>query len=166
MSAVSITKFHGGKVAEIRTDRMALLVSMRHGKNPTAEDERALFAMAIAPRQHEEMVRHLLILERLEADPELWERMTEGTGIATLNGYRAAIAISQAVVDAAANEHLDEVLGALRVMVDYAESPDFDGAPSDAALQQARAVIAKVDAARRGRQGELDKTTTEGGDLT
>lgn len=45
-----------------------------------------------APDQHEEMVRHLTILERLEADPELWARMTKGTGIATLNAYRAAIA--------------------------------------------------------------------------
>jgi hypothetical protein len=48
--------------------------------------------IAAAPTQHEEMQRYLPLLERAEADPELWERLTAGTGIATLSGYRAALA--------------------------------------------------------------------------
>lgn len=48
--------------------------------------------IAAAPTQHEEMVRFLPIIERAESDPELWTRLTAGTGIATANGYRAAIA--------------------------------------------------------------------------
>lgn len=48
--------------------------------------------IAAAPTQHEEMLRYLPIIERAEADPELWARLTDGTGIATANGYRAAIA--------------------------------------------------------------------------
>ena len=48
--------------------------------------------IAAAPEQHAEMLRYLPVLERAEADPELWERLTAGLGIATLNGYRAAIA--------------------------------------------------------------------------
>lgn len=47
--------------------------------------------IAAAPDQHAEMLRYLPVLERAEADPELWGRLTEGLGIATLNGYRAAI---------------------------------------------------------------------------
>ena len=47
---------------------------------------------AAAPTQHVEMVRFLPIIERAEADPELWTRLTKGTGIATANAYRAAIA--------------------------------------------------------------------------
>jgi hypothetical protein len=38
-----------------------------------------------------EMKRYLPVLERAEADPELWQRLTQGTGIATLNGYRNAL---------------------------------------------------------------------------
>ena len=48
--------------------------------------------IAAAPEQHAEMLRYLPVLERAEAEPELWERLTAGLGIATLNGYRAAIA--------------------------------------------------------------------------
>lgn len=48
--------------------------------------------IAAAPTLHEEMLRYLPILDRAEADPEIWESLTEGTGIATANGYRAAIA--------------------------------------------------------------------------
>lgn len=48
--------------------------------------------IAAAPTQHEEMVRFLPIIERAEADPELWAKLTAGTGIATANAYRAAIA--------------------------------------------------------------------------
>jgi hypothetical protein len=38
-----------------------------------------------------EMERILPVLERAEADPETWDRLTAGTGIATLNGFRAAL---------------------------------------------------------------------------
>jgi hypothetical protein len=48
--------------------------------------------IAAAPDQNQEMRRYLPVLERAESDPELWARLTEGLGIATLNGYRAAIA--------------------------------------------------------------------------
>jgi hypothetical protein len=48
--------------------------------------------IAAAPTQHAELLRYLPVLERAEADPELWARLTAGTGIATLNGYRAALA--------------------------------------------------------------------------
>lgn len=37
-----------------------------------------------------------------------------------------------------------ELLEALQAMVDVCESPDFDGAPSDAHMLQARAAIAKA----------------------
>lgn len=39
-----------------------------------------------------EMKRYLPILEAVEGDPQLWERLTARHGIATLNGYRNAIA--------------------------------------------------------------------------
>lgn len=39
-----------------------------------------------------EMNRYLPILETIEGNPELWERITARHGIATLNGYRNAIA--------------------------------------------------------------------------
>ncbi len=43
-----------------------------------------------------EMKRHLCILERAEAMPDKWQPLSVGTGIATLNGYRAAIAKAEA----------------------------------------------------------------------
>ena len=54
--------------------------------------ERDSNLIAAAPTQHAEMLRYLPIIERAEADPKLWAQLTEGTGIATANGYRAAIA--------------------------------------------------------------------------
>jgi len=39
-----------------------------------------------------EMKRYLPILEAIEGNPELWERLTARHGIATANGYRNAIA--------------------------------------------------------------------------
>ena len=48
--------------------------------------------IAAAPLMANEMERYLPIIERAEADPEVWSRLTEGTGIATANGYRNAIA--------------------------------------------------------------------------
>ncbi len=44
------------------------------------------------PLMANEMARYLPIIERAEAAPEVWSRLTEGTGIATANGYRDAIA--------------------------------------------------------------------------
>lgn len=38
-----------------------------------------------------EMRRYLPVLERTEADPETRVKLTEGLGIATVNGYRNAI---------------------------------------------------------------------------
>lgn len=38
-----------------------------------------------------EMQRYFPVLQRLEANPELWVEITEGLGIATLEGYRAAL---------------------------------------------------------------------------
>lgn len=59
----------------------------------SAEEEYSnLLLLAAAPDQHSEMLRYLPVLERAEADPEIWEKLTAGLGIATLNGYRAAIA--------------------------------------------------------------------------
>jgi hypothetical protein len=46
-------------------------------------------------RQNEELLaemrRFLPLIERLEANPSLWVDLTSGLGIATANGYRAAI---------------------------------------------------------------------------
>jgi hypothetical protein len=42
-------------------------------------------------RLRREMRRHLEILERAERDRFLWDRLATGTGVATLNGYRAAL---------------------------------------------------------------------------
>lgn len=48
--------------------------------------------LAAAPMMHYAMKRYLPLLERLENGVELWANLTDGLGIATLNGYRAAIA--------------------------------------------------------------------------
>ena len=42
-------------------------------------------------KHKDEMRRYLPILEALEAKPSSWEWFTDGTGIATLNGYREAL---------------------------------------------------------------------------
>ena len=39
-----------------------------------------------------EMRRHLWVLQRAQADPILWEKLTVATGVATLNGYEAVLA--------------------------------------------------------------------------
>ena len=67
---------------------------LRTGPNfkDRSEQEANARLIAAAPAQHEEMLRYLPIIERAEADPELWEKLAAGTGIATANGYRAAIA--------------------------------------------------------------------------
>jgi hypothetical protein len=44
-----------------------------------------------APNLYAEMLRYLPIIEAVERDPEMWQRLTVGTGIATANGYRAAL---------------------------------------------------------------------------
>lgn len=59
---------------------------------PTTRNEGDARLIAAAPDLHAEMLRYLPVLERAEADPDLWSRLTDGLGIATLNGYRAAIA--------------------------------------------------------------------------
>ncbi len=38
-----------------------------------------------------EMRRYLPILECAESDPQTWIALSEGTGMATVNGYRAAL---------------------------------------------------------------------------
>jgi hypothetical protein len=38
-----------------------------------------------------EMMRYLPVIERAEADHEVWIKLTDGIGIATANGYRAAL---------------------------------------------------------------------------
>ena len=48
--------------------------------------------IAAAPDQHQQMLRYLPIIERAESDPKIWHKLTAGLGIATANGYRAAIA--------------------------------------------------------------------------
>ena len=55
-------------------------------------NKRDAHLIAAAPTQHAEMLRFLPVLEQAEADHELWARLTAGTGIATANAYRAAIA--------------------------------------------------------------------------
>lgn len=56
------------------------------------EEQRANARLiSAAPEMLSEMKRYLPLLERIEADPSLWERATVSLGIATLNGYRAAI---------------------------------------------------------------------------
>lgn len=44
------------------------------------------------PDMLKEMARFLPVLERAEADADIWTRLTAGEGIATANAYRAAIA--------------------------------------------------------------------------
>lgn len=68
-----------------------------HESCPTKEvlDERGIAnarLVCAAPDLLAEMKRHLPILERMADMPEFWESITSGTGVATLNGYRAAIA--------------------------------------------------------------------------
>jgi hypothetical protein len=48
--------------------------------------------IASAPELLSEMLRYLPVLEALEKnEPDMWAFLTQGTGIATLNGYRNAI---------------------------------------------------------------------------
>jgi hypothetical protein len=42
-----------------------------------------------------EMQRFATVIERANGEPLLWIRLTEGTGIATPNGYRQAIIAAQ-----------------------------------------------------------------------
>jgi hypothetical protein len=46
-----------------------------------------------------EMQRFATVIERANGDPLLWIRLTEGTGIATPNGYRQAIIAAQPFTD-------------------------------------------------------------------
>jgi hypothetical protein len=51
--------------------------------------------MTHSPKLYAEMERYLPILEKLEANPKLWAEFTEGTGIATLNGYKNAMSLAR-----------------------------------------------------------------------
>ncbi len=63
------------------------------GIDMSREEERANARLiASAPDMLAEMQRHLWILERAASLPDVWELLTVGTGVATLNGYKAAIA--------------------------------------------------------------------------
>lgn len=57
-------------------------------------EKQARLAVA-APALLEALERHLPILERAEECPTIWEELTKGTGIATLNGYRHALSAAR-----------------------------------------------------------------------
>jgi hypothetical protein len=73
-------------------NRIAVLCSRADWDHRAAESAANARLIAAAPDLLSEMKRYLPLLERLEAEPALWERLTVSLGIATLNGYRAAIA--------------------------------------------------------------------------
>lgn len=54
--------------------------------------------IAASPDLYAEMKRFLPVLEAAEADPETWIRLTAGLGIATANGFRAAISKAEGKV--------------------------------------------------------------------
>lgn len=61
-------------------------------KRGVEETEANAQLIAASPTMLREMLRYLPVLERIEKDvPEVWAEITQGTGIATLNGYREAI---------------------------------------------------------------------------
>ena len=60
-----------------------------------AEDLAAKRRRNASEYMYKEMRRYLLILERAESNPAIWEKLTACTGIATLHGYRAAIQIAE-----------------------------------------------------------------------
>lgn len=48
--------------------------------------------IAAAPLMYQAMIRFLPIIESLEKnEPDMWDFLTQGTGIATANSYREAI---------------------------------------------------------------------------
>ena len=55
------------------------------------EQEVARLTARVAELERE-MRMHLPILNALERNTSTWEWYTDGTGVATLNGYRAALA--------------------------------------------------------------------------
>lgn len=84
-----------------------------------------------------EMERYRFLVEWVEKDPVLWHHLTQGTGIATANGYRHAIARCKEVVPDLLIKN-EDVLGAhLRLsdqLGDAAQSsgPGQSGVPSSA----------------------------------
>lgn len=82
---------HPGKVADICTCATRMFGQEKLGRTYDEECANARL-IAAAPDMLAEMVRYLPVIEAAERDPALWERLTAGTGIATANGYRAAIA--------------------------------------------------------------------------
>ena len=59
------------------------------------EDVDVVCLIVASPKLYSEMERYLPILERLAACPKLWVQLTEGTGIATLNGYKHAMSLAR-----------------------------------------------------------------------
>lgn len=76
-------------------NRFQALVSSGFQDTNTRTDQTEIAAnvtlIAAAPTMLKEMGRYLPILQRAEANPELWEQLTEGLGIATTNGYYEAL---------------------------------------------------------------------------
>lgn len=76
---------------QVEADDGSLICHMSGWRGPKFTEANARL-IAAAPTMHEEMQRFLEVIERAEADSEVWTRLTAGTGIATANAYRAAIA--------------------------------------------------------------------------
>ena len=71
--------------------------SLRIQATHAAELEKAEVAQsARIAKLESEMRRYLPVIERAEQVPGLWGELTAGTGIATANGYRAALAPKEA----------------------------------------------------------------------
>ena len=68
------------------------IVNNRHNAHMLSWQANACAELVRLHEANQEMIRYLPVLERAESDTELWARLTDGLGIATLNGYRAAIA--------------------------------------------------------------------------
>ncbi len=73
-------------------EMIRVIVRMRGEASDDPEGVVNLNLVLAAPSMHDEMIRFLPVLERAIADSKVWEMVTAGTGIATLNRYRAAIA--------------------------------------------------------------------------
>jgi len=76
----------------LRAEGGGQVVTLPSNAPPAKEAVANARLIAAAPELLAEMQRYLVILKRAESNPSLWGKLTEGTGIATLNGYRYAIA--------------------------------------------------------------------------
>lgn len=90
-SPEAIAECQKGNVDVTKLVQKALEDQFIYGDNVLDLTLKLQQAIADNERLKREMKRHLPILERIMDMPELWESITGGTGIATLNGYRAAI---------------------------------------------------------------------------